>query len=196
MAITFYMTAPTPIDNSLINFIMPHGPYDTIHYQFALMPDNQQDYTTRLVSGYDKTRQVAMRAKIIKSSELHDVVFEKNCYVISMIRLPFVSETLMVSDKFTVPPTPVKVYTESALEVWHIFSVKKHKESTSFKKVTGIIMDGVVIEKELMILNGNIYAGFIKALTEKKMVRQDVPILAMTAPATPIGANEIILALQ
>nr|WUR10841.1 hp [Calliteara abietis nucleopolyhedrovirus] len=188
--------------NSLITFSLPAtlNSISIFAFNSTINSDDNDDddaaavvrLTTGLVSGYEKTRPVNFVVEIINRPLINKV----DGYVISCVRLPYISTKLITSPQFSASPTIVIVQTANHFEVWHVFGIRKHAEQKNLKAVTGVYINesgvDVVYRKEYVLLRGNVPAAFVSAFATQTNVNDvDTAILLCGRSGIEKNDNEI-----
>lgn len=158
-----------------INSVIVHV-FKTRH--IVATADNDED-TTRLVSGYENGRPINMLIESIRPEQLKTI--NKNNYVISCIRAPCLYRNLFQYNKYTTPLGFTVVRTSSELQVWHILSVQKKIEAKSSRKITGLRIHtdcgaDRCYPKELIIISKNVSLSFINHLQQCYAHHKDVDV--------------------
>ncbi|QWO71537.1 AC146-like protein [Orgyia pseudotsugata single capsid nuclopolyhedrovirus] len=185
--------------NDVITFTLLHAYNSVTVFVFGIadVTDTHDSAPiTRLVSGYEKNihRRINMNVTIMKQDAV-GAESKLNGYVISCVRLPYISTKLITTPTFNAPPTVVIVKNNQHTEVWHIFSARKHVEAPNSKKITGLFVNengrDVFYPKELINLNGNVPNEFVSALAKHTNNVQDVDIGIFMYPDVQKNENNI-----
>jgi hypothetical protein len=145
---------------------------------------------TRLVSGYERggLRNIAMRVECVAS-------YDKHAYLISCVRLPYLSSALIAHKNFTRPVAPVVVRCGAETQVWHVFGICKGKELASIRRIRGVTVcnNGVetFVAKELISFKGNVPSGFITALARNAPHLQDIDVLKCVYPFLIVNTENV-----
>ncbi|QAT90424.1 hypothetical protein KM622_gp133 [Spodoptera exempta nucleopolyhedrovirus] len=193
MNVNLYCVNDTIHGDNMITFCL----LDTINsikiFIFKMEPATTSTHLpmTRLVSGYEKgSRNTCMRMECVSSCS-------KNAYIISCVRLPYLSSRLVNSKQFTVPVSPVIVRCDGETQIWHVFGVCKGKEMTSIARVNGVTTcvrgREEFVSKELISLTGNLPASFISAITHNSVRAEDVPLIRLLYPDVIINDEDVVI---
>nr|ADV91369.1 hypothetical protein Sf137 [Spodoptera frugiperda multiple nucleopolyhedrovirus]AFH59080.1 hypothetical protein Sf137 [Spodoptera frugiperda multiple nucleopolyhedrovirus]QED40336.1 hypothetical protein [Spodoptera frugiperda multiple nucleopolyhedrovirus]QWS70865.1 hypothetical protein [Spodoptera frugiperda multiple nucleopolyhedrovirus] len=153
---------------------------------------------TRLVSGYEKgLRNISMKMTCILSSSLSAINSDPNAYLVSCVRTPCVLMKLIASPRFTRPVAPVLVQYNGTTQVWHVFGVTKRKELASISKIRGITAtingEETFVNKELIMLTGNIPSAFVSSIMKNTPNVEDVDTMKLVYPALEINTYDVIV---
>ncbi len=153
--------------------------------------------TTRLVSGYERNRRnINVLMKCI-ATPLMDRSLLRHAYVVSCVRLPYVSVKLMMSKHFTRAVLPVIVDCNKEIQVWHVFGVAKNHEPGSLQKIKGVNVCENGLEnyysKELITFTGNIPARFISTLSKTISYVDDIGMAVMVYPNLQINQEDVTI---
>ncbi|AUV65409.1 hypothetical protein [Alphabaculovirus myunipunctae] len=201
MNVNLYSPSTIIDDNSnLVTFTM----LDTINsikifvYSVGVVDDaSASTLQTRLVSGYERggSRDINMRVEC--ASTTTTTTTDKHAYLISCIRAPYVLARLIAHKGFTRNVAPVLVRFGDETQVWHVFGVRKGKESASIKRVRGVTVceNGIesYIAKELIVLRGNVPAGFVAALSKNAPHVQDVHVAKCVFTSLLVNNEDVIV---
>ncbi|AKR17338.1 EP23 [Urbanus proteus nucleopolyhedrovirus] len=149
---------------------------------------------TKLVSGLE----LNAKRKIHMQLFIDDSSANENDWIISCIRLPFVSISLLKND---VCSQIIFVHHERECQIWHVLNVTKNRESKRTKNINGITilcderMQNLHINKEIICIRGNVPHKFIAHLfkNDNKTLLQNVDnvmlIVKMDMPSVHINSN-------
>ncbi|AIE47857.1 ac146-like protein [Peridroma alphabaculovirus] len=144
---------------------------------------------TRLVSGYERgLRNICMNLECVTS-------YDKNAYLVSCVRTPYVLRKLMVNKNFARTVSPMVVQARGEVQVWHVLGVCKGKEIASIARVRGVSVceNGVesYVAKEIIALRGNIPAAFVAALSRNSPHVRDVEAAQCVYPWLRINDEDV-----
>ncbi|ABY65734.1 early 23 kDa protein [Orgyia leucostigma nucleopolyhedrovirus] len=185
MNVNLYYPCRQDNDNDVVTFTLLHAINSVIVFVFGVDSVTDVAQQTRLVSGYEKNayRRINMNITTVHADD---------GYVISCVRMPYICMKLLTSCAFTAPPTIVIVKCNQAIEVWHVFGVRKRAERTNFNKIVGVYVNErgheILYNKEMLVLTGNVPAAFVSTLSKHINNVQDVDVGAFFYP--DIQTNE------
>jgi hypothetical protein len=179
-----------PRDNdNIISFSML-GTINSINiFVFTIGPPIPVGGGTRLVSGYERgLRNICMSVQCVTS-------YDKQAYLISCVRVPYVLVKLIAHKHFSKPVAPVVVRCNGETQVWHVFGVCKSRELASIQRVKGVTVceNGIekYVVKELIALRGNLPAAFVTAISRNAPQVQDVDVMRNVFPNLHINAEDV-----
>ncbi|AAZ38313.1 ORF-147 [Agrotis segetum nucleopolyhedrovirus A] len=178
-------------NENLMSFNVLHTVNSIKVFIFQMGPPAAELSVTRLVSGYEQgLRSVCMKMQCVSS-------YDRQAYLISCVRAPYVLRRLIESKNFTRPVAPIVVQCGSETQVWHVFSVCKGKELASIARVRGVTVceNGVeaFIAKELIALTGNLPSAFVAALSRNAPNAQDVDVIKIIYPGLIVNVEDVIV---
>jgi Nucleopolyhedrovirus protein of unknown function (DUF884) len=150
--------------------------------------------TTQFVSGMDRRRKIKMRISIMT-----EPVSRSQAFYISCIRLPYLSTALIRHERFSRPPTAVVVNDATAgTEVWHVLAAKRGYEAKDAAKIDGIQLGSKYVQKDVLIVRGNVPAGFISFLSNSCVRTPDtiVQLLHLLHPRLGVRTDPVCFALK
>ncbi|AIU41261.1 ep23 [Sucra jujuba nucleopolyhedrovirus] len=180
---------PAADDNKpLITFISPSSINAITSFIYSYVAStgavtSSSHTTTKLVSGYEKKmyRKVSFSLSIVNNSNDDSA---NDGYVISCVRLPYISMGLLKNVRFELPLGVIVVQLETmgVPQVWHVFGVRKRREPPTFKKIIGVTVNenghDVFYAKELINLRGNVPSAFLSFVAKHtNTMQQDIEII-------------------
>ncbi|ABQ51951.1 hypothetical protein SlGVgp008 [Spodoptera litura granulovirus] len=168
--------------DSTLNFNYAVDYADTVR----IRPDQ-----SKTVSGIDPKKPIAFTLvpivdyrQLIKSKDNNKSY--RNTYVMSMIRLPYLYTSPV--DQLS-KPVVVKVYTPMQIEFWYVFGLRKVYEPVKSQKIRGLVIaeSGIVYNKELYRVVGNIPAELVRSLNINKSETEYLHSLAISYPTASVN---------
>ncbi|AAR28779.1 ORF15 [Leucania separata nucleopolyhedrovirus] len=187
---------------NLISFTIADAPNCIVRMMFRYECGESapcQDYktTTRLVSGYEKTK----RPILMNIRQVHNV---KECvgnYVISCFVLPFVSLGLVQHKSFNRSINVVVVRNDArAVQVWHVLCMRKSSESASMRSIRAIsfardettdMLDSY--GKLLFCVSGNVPSRFVQYMSKNGTNVNDIDALLVAEPQLAVNNSPVLL---
>jgi hypothetical protein len=103
----------------------------------------------------------------------------------------------MTNKNFTKPVLPVIVDCKDEIQVWHIFAVAKNHEPSTLHRIRGVIVceNGIEshVDKELVVLTGNIPSNFISALSKTSTNINDIDMASFVYPHVRINREDVTI---
>nr|QGX02408.1 maco-A 163 [Mamestra configurata nucleopolyhedrovirus A] len=178
-------------NDNIITFSML-GTINSINiFVFTIGPPIAVGGGTRLVSGYERgLRNICMNVECVAS-------YDKQAYLISCVRVPYVLTKLIAHKHFSKPVAPIVVRSNNETQVWHVFGVCKSRELSSIKRVKGVTVcengHEKYVAKEMIALRGNLPAAFLAAITRNAPHVQDVDVMLNMNPNLRVNMEDVFV---
>ncbi|WBB27255.1 AC146-like protein [Mythimna sequax nucleopolyhedrovirus] len=176
-------------NDDIITFSMLNTINSINIFVFSVGPPIAVGGGTRLVSGYERgLRNICMNVESVAS-------YDKQAYLISCVRVPYVLTKLIAHKHFSKPVAPIVVRNNNETQVWHVFGVCKSRELSSIQRVKGVtVCEGgqeKYIAKEMIALRGNLPAAFLAAIARNAPRVQDVDVMLNMYPNLRVNIDDV-----